>query len=903
MTIRPADPLRGKHRTRSRSNPVLTFLNSPMRRVTMRSVASNKGRLALTVLSVLLATAFISGSLMLTNSLEKSFNSLVDSGVAGVDVGVVGSQSSPQGVPFEAIEQIRARPEVRAVNVVGSGPGLPSGTRMAGESGIVVTGTNGRPLQTGSSGAHPLAGYPVELLVGPPPEIRAGGRPAGPDQVMINSSAAERGEINVGDTISVLTPTERLRVQVSGLYDTATETPGWVGVVFTPERYLELFTADEHASQIVISVHEGQDPMTVRNYVGIHFPQLTPLLPEQIVERSGGQFAQQLEFLRYILVVFGAIALLVGAFNIANTFAMIVGQRTREFALLRSIGVSTRQIMFSVIMEAAAVGLLGSVMGIITALVLVAALARFLADGSGDLTAIEFSPTLGSLALPLAFGMLTTMISAFTPANRAGKLPPVSALELADARASQPRRVQLLAAGLLSGLGIVAIIGAGVVFAINNSEIITSQRLAATGVGVVLVFLAIATAGPSLISAVGNTFGVLLTAPYRDIGTLARRNTTRNPRRSSATALSLAMAVALVSAVGIIGNTTQATIFGMVESTVKAPFILEGLGGSSLAGQRATSGNSLTLPAETTQRAAWTTGVADAGTLMTAPLQANNWDNPQTTVVDDDFSNYLDLGLRAGRPSEDNDPAVMISATYAQESGLRVGDTIPVTAIGADAAEGMEVPIEAIYTEVGILGHLVVNYSVAENLVGGEADFNRLAVFLNTDRTVSDAELRQNLNNSMAELLVVQVKSREEFGGSLGTQLNQMLTIIYGLLALAVVIAAMGIINTLLLSVSERVQEIGTLRAVGVRRTQISRMIQVESLILTVHGAMLGIAVGTFAGWSVVAVLGSKGMASPEIPWPQIGLTVIGAIIIGVAASVVPALKAAATPPLEAIKR
>lgn len=903
MKTPPTVPRSARHRRPARPSPVRAFLNSPMRRVTLRSVASNKGRLALTVLSVLLSTAFISGSLMLTNSLERSFNSLVDIGVEGVDVGVVGSQRSPEGVPFSVIEEVRALPEVRAVNVVGSGPGLPSGTRMAGDSGIVVTGTNGLPLQTGSSGAHPLAGYPAEDLVGAVPQVHSGAPPAGPDEVMINTAAAERGEINLGDTINVLTPTDRVRVQVSGIYDTSIEMPGWVGVVFTPERYLELFTADEHASQIVISVHEGQDPMAVRNYIGINFPQLTPLLPEQIAERSGGQFAQQLEFLRYILVIFGAIALLVGAFNIANTFAMIVGQRTREFALLRSIGVSTRQIVFSVIMEAAAVGILGSVLGILTALGLVAALAQVLAGGSGDLTAIEFAPTPGSLILPLAFGVLVTMISAFTPANRAGKLPPVSALEFADARASRPRRIQLLVAGLLSGLGIVAVTAAAMIFAINNSEITTSQRLSLTGMGVLLLFFAIAIAGPSLITAMGSTFGVVLTRPVKDIGVLARRNTTRNPRRSAATALSLAVAVALVSAVGIIGNTTKASVFGLVESTVKAPFILEGLGGSVLAGQRSIAGTGLTLPAETTQRAEWTTGVAAAGTLMTAPLRANNWDNPQTTVVDDDFSQYLDLGIREGAPSRENDPAAMISATYSQESGLRVGDTISVGALGSAPESEVMVPIEAIYTEVDILGHMVINYSVAQDLVSGEADFNRLAVFLDTDGSASPAELRRNLNNTMAELLVVQIKSREEFGGSLGTQLNQLISIIYGLLALAVVIAAMGIINTLLLSVSERIHEIGTLRAVGVRRNQVRRMIQLESLILTVHGAALGIAVGTFAGWSVVEVLGSKGMAAPEIPWPQIALTVVGAILVGVAASVVPAIKAAGTPPLEAINR
>lgn len=890
-----------QHRSHSTGSRI-PLLRSPMGRVTLRNVAANRGRLTLTVLSVLLATAFISGSLMLTNSMEKSLNALVDTGVEGVDVGVVGGPSSPQGVPFEVIEELRARDDVRAVNVVGSGPGLPTGTRMTGNSGLVVTGSDGVPLQTGSSGAHPIAAYPPEQTVGPVPRVHTGQPPEGPDQVMVNTAAAERGEIGVGDTIRVVTPQEQLSVQVSGIYDNDTQPPGWIGVMFSPQRYLELFTADAHASQVVISVAEGVDPMTVRNHVGLTYPQLTPLLPEQIAERSGGQVAQQLEFLRYILVVFGAIALLVGAFNIANTFAMIVGQRTREFALLRAVGVSTRQIMVSVIMEAAAFGLVGSVLGVLAAIGLVAGLAEVLGRTGGGLAGFEFSVTAGAIVLPLAFGVLTTMLSAFAPARRAGRLPPVSALEIADARSTRPSRTRLLAAGLLTGLGGTAVTAAALIFSVNEAELTISHRLAVTGGGVLLLFLALAVAGPGLMTAVGTTLGRVLTAPVRDVGTLARRNTTRNRQRSAATALALAMAVALVSAVGIIGSTTRASVFGLVESTVNAEFVLEGPGGSSLAGQRALAGSGVTLPAETTQRAEWTTGVDSAGTLMTAPLQVGTWDNPQTTVVDDDFSQYLDLGFHEGRPSGDNSPAVMISASYAQQTGLQVGDTVTVNSSQGDPAAAREVPVEAVYTEVGLLGHMVVNYSVAEQLVPERA-VDRLAVFVNTDGTVPEAQVRQNLTNVMLELLVVQVKSQEEFGGSLGTQINQLLTIIYGLLALAVVIAAMGIINTLLLSVSERTREIGTLRAVGVGRGQISRMIQVESLILTVHGAALGIAVGTFAGWAVVSVLGSKGMAAPAVPWEQIGWTVFGAVGIGVLASVIPAAQAARTPPLEAIER
>ncbi|WP_027004218.1 ABC transporter permease [Corynebacterium halotolerans] len=858
----------------------------------------------LTVLSVALGTAFISGSLMLTHSLERSFDSIIDAGVEGVDLGVVGSQSSPQGVPFEVIEEIESWPNVRAANVIGDGPGLPSGTRMAGESGIIVIGPDGTPLQVGSSGAHPAAAYPPDRFVGSPPLLRQGEMPETPDEVMINTSAATRAGLAVGDRIQVITPYERVPVSVSGIYDTAGDTAGWVGVMFTPERYLELFTANEHASQIVIATMPGTDPMEVRNRIGRTWPGLTPLLPEQIAERMSGSFAQQLEFVRYILVIFGVIALLVGAFNIANTFAMVVGQRTREFALLRSIGVSTLQIAFSVIMEAAVVGLLGSVLGIAAAGALLAVLAAWFNYTGGDLSSIDFAWTPEAVVVPLLFGVLVTIASAMAPARRAGMLPPVQAFDLSDARSDRPPRLRLFIAGAVAAFGAVFIAGAAIIYGINDVALSVNLRLVAVGIGVGAMFLSLVVSGPTLVSLAGRTLGFVLTAPMGAVGRLARRNAVRNPRRSASSALALALGVGLVACVGTIGATTRASVFGMVESTITAPFVLDGLGGSSVQGQPGMGGPGMSLPVETVQRAEWTTGVDEVGTLMAAPLKANNWDNPQTTVVDGDFTDFMSLGLHEGTPSDGSVPGALISATYASETGLQVGDTIPLTSYEGDPAAAVHIPVEAIYTETAILGHLTVTWGAAQQVLENpESTVTRQSVFVSSDGSVPPDQLRQNLTSVMDPLLVVQVKSKNEYGSSLGTQINQLLTIVYALLALAVIIAGLGIINTLLLSVAERTRELGTLRATGLQRGQIRRMIEVESLILSVHGAVVGIALGTFAGWAAVEVLGSKGMASPEIPWPQIGLMVLGAVGVGVVASIIPAVRAGRIPPLEAIER
>ena len=876
---------------------------APMWRVSWRSVLAHRGRMLLTFTSVVLGTAFISGSLLLTTALEKSFDSIIDAGVEGIDVGLVGSQTSPQGVPFTVLEEISSWPEVRAVNVIGDGPGTPTGTRAAGDSGIIVILPDGTPLQAGSSGAHPAAAHPPENTVGPVPDITDGAAPATPEEVLINSSAAERAGLNVGDAIQVITPAEQVTVTVSGIYDSPRDIAGWVGVMFTPERYLEMFTLNDYASQAVIAAAEDADPMTVRNRIGQTWPWLTPLLPEQIAERMSGSVVQQMEFVRYVLVIFGAIALLVGAFNIANTFAMVVGQRTREFALLRSIGVSTAQVAVSVIAEAALVGLVGSVVGIAVAFALVAALLGYFNTGAGELSHIDFQWTWQAVTIPLAFGVIITMAAAVAPARRAGMLPPVQAFDLSDARSSRAPRLTLLAAGVLGGVGAVLLAAAALITTINGITPSVEARLSLIAVGVVAMFTALALAGPTLVTAAGLTLGAALTLPLGAVGTLARRNSVRNPRRSAASALALALGVGLVACVGTIGSTTKASVFGMAESSVTSPFVLDSLAGSSLQGQPgSTSG--LSLPPETRQRAEWTTGVEDAGTLMNVPLRANNWDHQTTTVLDADFTQFMPLGILQGTVGDASEPAVMISAEYADQTGLQVGDLIPLTAYEGDEADAVWIPVSAVYTDTSLLGHLAVSLPAAAAVVDNlESVITRVSVFVSADGSVSDEQLRHNLTNVMDPLLVVQVKSKAEYGSALGTQINQLLLIVYALLALAVIIASLGIINTLMLSVAERTRELGVLRAVGLQRREIQWMVQIESLIISIHGAVVGIALGTSAGWAATRVLGSKGMASPEIPWPQIGLMVGASIILGVVAALIPAIKASYTPALEAIER
>ncbi|AGG65809.1 ABC transporter permease [Corynebacterium callunae] len=853
----------------------------------------------LTVLSVVLGTAFLCGSLLLTNSLERTFSSIVDAGVEGVDLGVIAQQNNPDGVPFEVISEISSYPEVRAVNIIGDGPGTPSGTTMTGQSALILTNSNGQPLQAGSSGTHPFAVYPPNKWVSPEPTIVEGSAPNGDNEIIVNTSAAERGNLSVGDKVTVVTPTERIDATLAGIFESNSDVAGWIGVGFSESRYIELFTNGTHASQITIAVKDGADPMAVRNRIGKSHRDLMPLLPQQIIEETTGDTTKQLEFMTYILIAFAAIALIVGSFIIANTFAMIVAQRTSEFALLRSIGVSSFQIGFSVVMEAVFIGAIGGLIGIALGFAVVNALVQFLNRWGDSLSSIGISYNPSSFIFPLVFAVAATVLSAIAPAHRAGNLPPVQAFQSSDSRSTALGMLKNIAGAITMTAGIALTIAGALVSAVNGGELGTEPRMALIGAGTLLVFLSISLSGPSLIIITGRTLGVILMAPFRAVGKLAQRNTLRNPRRSATTALAVTLSVGLVACVGVIGATTRASVFGSMESSIKASFVLDTIGGTMVPGQPAGGSRSLSMSAGVADKAEDVPGVAEVGTLMTGELAANRWDNESTTVFDGDIGHFMDLAVRSGEAFDDKKPGAMISTTYADQSDLKVGDEIPVTPYGSE--DGILVPITGIYAETNLLGHLVVNYAATQRVVTNPADYHRSQVFITSDGTISDADLRENLTAAVSSFLIVQVKSNEEFRSSLGTQINQLLGIVYGLLALAVIIAVLGIVNTLILSLSERTREIGILRATGMQRGQIRRMVTLESVILSIHGAFSGLLMGTFTGWAIVSSLRSKGMAPVELPWTQITLMLLATIAVGAIAALIPANRASKISPLEAI--
>ncbi|MDO4909502.1 MAG: FtsX-like permease family protein [Corynebacterium sp.] len=874
---------------------------STMLRLALRSAIAYKFRLILTILAVVVGTGFISGSLLLTHSLDRSFSNMLDAGVQGVDIGMTGKQDDLKaGVPFSVVQEIASRSDVRAVNITGDGNNTPSGTQKIGQSALVVTTPQGVPLQAGSSGAHPFATYPSGNYVGPEPQIITGRAPSADDEIMLNASAAERGGITVGDTVTVVTVTEKLQVKVVGIFNSTSDTAGWIGVGFSLPRYLELFTDGNSATQIVIAAAPGTDSMSLRNALGQKYSRsYTILTASQISERLAGSYRQQLSFITYVLAAFGIIALIIGSFLVTNTFSMTLSQRSREFALLRSIGIYSRQIQFSVMFEALLIGIIGSVIGVSVGLAGVYTGVSILnATDSSGLNSIALYLQRSAILVPLIGGIIVTLGAAFGPMLGIAKLLPIDALRTTH-RTEAGVRVRTTIGVILLTLSVVVGVAINFVTAINNVGLDTDQRLGVFAICVLIALIALNMLGPAWSRVTSLIFSWPSVKFGKALGRLANRNALRNPRRTGRTAMALILGVGLIGCVMVIGATTKQSVYGIIGSRVSADYVLGSIGGSQLGTITSdTNATALSLPADAAEEAKTVKGVGETATISIAPFVINDWSH-DFAVVDTDISKFIDLDVRSGTSDLAKNPGIMLSSTYAKQTDLKVGDQVVMRRYNSQ--DGIRVTIQGIYSDYSYFGHIIVDSTTAHMIDSSDSSYIIKNVFIKGNGDVTTGQLRTNLENTMAKYLTIQVKDKNEFKDALGTQVNQMLTLVYCLLILAVIVAALGIMNTLFLSISERTREIGMLRTIGMTRRQVRRMIHFESFQIAIQGTVIGLAIGVLSGWGVVHLLAERGMGQAYIPWSAIAAMTIGAVLLTWVAALLPAWRASRTPALEAI--
>ncbi|WP_067900885.1 ABC transporter permease [Nocardia vaccinii] len=833
---------------------------SPMRKVALRNLAAHKVRLALTVLSVILGTAFIAGSFVFTDTLQSTFNGIFADQAKGVDVRVGPKERVSLGVPLDVVDKITATPGVRAVAPAVQGP--------------IVLLQDGHAVQTGGAPSLGQSYLPPDKAVAEPQKMVAGTAPSQPGQIAINSGGAQRAGLSVGDRTEILVPAKgNIAVTVSGIYTVASDSGGFIQVLFDDAQARDLFTDGQHVGYVDVGVTPGVSADTVRDRLSRVLPDYKVLDGDQVRADLKEQVGNALKFVNYFLLAFGAIALLVGTFIIYNTFSMIVAQRLRELALLRAVGASRRQVGLSVVAEAAIIGLIGSALGLACGIALAFGL-------SGLLNAFDLGLPTGAMQVQprtvlaaLGIGLVVTVGSAYAPARRAAKIPPVEAMREEFASIGDSLRLRT---GIGVGLAVL-----GVVLVVLGARHTGGNAALTVGIGAAAMIFAVLFASPSLSRPVLAALGVLV-RPFGPIGHMARNNAVRNPRRTAATAFALTLGLMLVSAIGMLGSSAKASVSDVVDRGVKADYILTG---PQLVG----------VPVGAGPAARSVAGVRDVVAFRGVQMKIGE-DAVYGVSPDAPMSPVLNYEIRSGGYTlGDND--IQVSETEAGKRDWHAGEQVQLTSMDN---KKFTVTVSGIYKDTQLLGSMVVSSALYDQVM--PVAFRSDVVVLITAAPGADLTLmRQNLVKATEKYVVVQVENRDEFKGTQGRQIDTMLAILYGLLALAVVIAVLGIVNTLALSVVERRREIGMLRAVGMQRPQVRRSIYLESMLIAVFGALVGVLLGLGLGVGFLRTLSDLGISTITVPWIQIVLMLVGSGVVGVLAAVWPGIRAARTPPLAAI--
>jgi putative ABC transport system permease protein len=845
-------------------------------RLTWRNLLARKVRLMMSALAIVLGIGFLSGVMTFSTGLNATFDNIVngstsdavvrpDSDVQAVDAGV----ATEQLVTPSDVDALSSLPEV--ADATGSVDGV--GSFLLGKDNKLVGGQGAPTLAFNYAPSENMAGE--EIL-----ELNEGRWPEEPGEITIDTSSAERGSYEVGDTVTMIVPTTEPRREFT-LVGTADfnggGTAGATLVLLDTAEAQEIFLGGEDAfTTVSLTGADGVSQTELADAARSVAPAgFTAVTGDEVVKETQEQIGQFLDVISIFLTTFAVIAIVVGAFIIFNTFSILVSQRVRESALLRALGASKKQVTRSVLIEAFLMALVGSTLGLLLGLGLSRLLAGLFRTFGLDIAGEVLTLTPFTVVAGYVVGIVVTMVAAFVPARRAAKVAPVAAMrdDLVVQEKSMGLRLvlggvamvvgtALAVAGLMGAPGTDAIwIGAGAVI-----WVVTTAVLAPVVGHPVLV---------ACRSIFGRVFGTT--------GRLAGENALRNPRRTGATASALMIGLAVVSAVGVLASSLSATNDAVVDEEFRSDFLVQ-------------MPTFQSFPAQYGNRMEDVDGVALVSRQQGVPVSVEVDGEPDQTFavgVDEAFFDIYELTMLAGSDQLSGHQAIL-NEDRAEDLGAAPGDTIDVAFPGG---ETIALEVVGVSEATPTTGGITVPLSVFRD-AGIKPSDSALSIMV--EEGADRETVKHDLDDVVADLPILTVQDKEEFKELISGQVNQLLYVIYGLLALAVVIAVIGIVNTLGLSVIERTREIGLLRAVGLSRSKLRRMITLESVAIALLGAVLGMVVGLVIG---VVLRQSLKDDLTELALPLTGLAVffVVAVIFGVLAAIVPAVRASRMKVLDAI--
>lgn len=852
-------------------------------KTSLRNFLAHKGRMALSAVAVLLSVAFVCGTLVFTDTMGKTFDKLFTATAADVTISTEDSSADgettsdtgkPPVMPASVVEDVRAVDGVKSAE----GTVFSTSVTVVDADKDSLSPTSGAPTIVGNWNANESRTM----------KISSGQAPRGPDQIMVDSDTADRHGLELGDEIGVITVVGTHTAKLSGIAEFTVTNPG------APMFYLDTETAQRVLvgengvyTGVNVTAADGVSDARLKENVAAGLDGAYKVqTAEEVADAAAAEMEEFMGVIRYALLGFAGIAFLVGVFLIINTFSMLVAQRTREIGLMRAIGSSRQQVNRSVLIEALLLGVVGSVLGVGAGVGLAVGLMQLMGAvgmklSTDDLTVAWTTPVAG-----LVLGVVVTVLAAYLPARRAGKISPMAALRdagaPADARAGVVRAVLGL---VLTGAG------AGSLFLAAAAEKAGEGALW-LGLGVVLSLVGFVVVGPVLAGGVVRVLGAVLLRVFGPVGRMAERNALRNPRRTGATGAALMIGLALVACLSVVGSSMVASATDQLDKTVGTDFIV----GSD-------SGQLITPAAvEAAKGAEGVERVTEYKWLkadFTTP-DGKTLDGTAITAADPSYATDLRMETVEGKLADAYRPDSMsVHEKFAEDHGVRIGSTIAVAFDGGRTAEltvraitssDVVVDAGAMYTSIDTLA----KYVPAERM---PLDTLLFAAAEDGQETAAYAALKAALDDYPQYT----VRDQTDYKEALQDQIGQLLNMVYGLLALAIIVAVLGVVNTLALSVVERTREIGLMRAIGLSRRQLRRMIRLESVVIALFGALLGLGLGM--GWGAAAqqLLALEGLGVLEIPWPTIGGVFVGAAFVGLFAALVPAFRAGRMNVLNAI--
>ncbi|MGW1196339.1 ABC transporter permease [Streptomyces sp. NPDC002536] len=837
-----------------------------MFRTALRNVLAHKARLLMTVLAVLLGVAFVSGTLVFTSTISQAYQKSSQKGFDHVDVAVQPHRQADDKERPGAAPKLTQQMLDQAAKVPGaaSATGTVNGfAAIAGKDGKLIgqgfgsTGSNYYPGTDGKDARYPL---------------KDGRAPKGAGEVALDAKTADRAGYKVGDTVRMSVNGPVLEQKLTGIFTTedGNVSAGGSLALFDTATAQQLYAKPGEFNEIDVKAAAGTSQDALKTELDKVLPKTAETTTaKQLADDQAKIIAQGMDGMKTAMLAFAGISLFVGIFIIANTFTMLVAQRTKELALLRAVGASRRQVTRSVLIEALVVGTVAGVTGLLAGIGIGAGLRSLLGSTGAEIPDGPLVVSPGTVVASLAVGIVITVLAAWLPGRRAAKIPPVAAMNSVHAVATTRSLVVRNTIGAL-----LAAAGAALTVATSSKAVMgLGAGLLLIGVFVLTPLLSrpvIAAASPVL-----RLFGIS--------GKLARQNAVRNPRRTAATASALMIGLTLITGLTVIAGSVQKAIDKMATDAIRADYIV------SMASHTP-------LSPDVAKKISALPGVEASSPLRQAPSRIDGDFEMLTGVDGATIDKLTKLDFVSGSFADLSAGKAVIDDNAAKNHGWKVGSTVDAT---FEDGKKSKLTVSGIYKGNALMNGMMVDL---KTVTPHQSQITDQQVMIKTSAGVSDST-KDSLSKALGDNPAIQIQDKKDISNDIAKMISLLLNMLYGLLAMAVIVAVLGVVNTLAMSVFERSQEIGMLRAIGLDRKGIKRMVRLESLVISLFGGVLGVGLGVFLGWAAGQLIGkSMPTYALVLPWDRMAVFLLLSAVVGVLAALWPARRAAKLNMLAAIK-